>query len=102
MDVQERLNLGREALGDNVLPSKEEVIFLYDLIQDLQEENKEWKRTAQSYYVTKQELREQNKRYKEALKSIYNDTFYESEHEWVSPIHVIRKRAEKALENSEG
>ncbi len=41
MDVQERLNLGREALGDNVLPSKEEAIFLYNLIQELQEENNE-------------------------------------------------------------
>ena len=43
MDVQERLRLGRDALQDNVLPSKEEAIFLYDLIQDLQEENEQIK-----------------------------------------------------------
>lgn len=37
MDAQERLRLGREALQDNVCPSKNEAIFLYDLIQELQE-----------------------------------------------------------------
>ena len=39
MDIQERLRLGREALQDNVCPSKDEAIFLYDLIHDLQQEN---------------------------------------------------------------
>lgn len=43
---------------------------------------------------------QQNKRYKQALELIYKDTFYESENDLVSPIHVIRKRAEKVLEES--
>lgn len=44
------------------------------------------------------ELVDERNRYKQALELIYKDTFYESEHDLVSPIHVIRKRAEKALE----
>ena len=43
------------------------------------------------------EEKRKNKRYKQALELIYKDTFYESENDWVSLIHVIRKRAEKAL-----
>jgi hypothetical protein len=39
VNVKERLMLGREALGDNVLPSKDEAIFLYDLIQELEKVN---------------------------------------------------------------
>ena len=50
MDIQERLNLGREALGDNILPSKDEVIFLYDLIQDLQSEIELGRRVNKDLY----------------------------------------------------
>lgn len=39
-------------------------------------------------------------RYKQTLELIHKDTYYESEHDLISPIHVIRKRAEKALEES--
>jgi|SRR5690606_16975882 len=45
-----------------------------------------------------QKLHRENQRYKQALELIYKDTFYDSENDLVSPIHVIRKRAEKALE----
>ena len=50
------------------------------------------------YNVLLTKIREQNERYKQVLELIYKDTFYESEHDLVSPLHVIRKRAEKVLE----
>lgn len=51
---------------------KEQWKWLIKRVEALEEENDEWKDTAQSYYMTNQELREQNKRYKQALEEILN------------------------------
>ncbi|MEC5422100.1 hypothetical protein QGM71_01155 [Virgibacillus sp. C22-A2] len=45
----------------------------------------------------KGELELQNQRHKQALELIISDTHYDGSLEYISPIHVIRKRAEKAL-----
>ena len=70
---------------------EEENMQLYKKIFELMKDNRDWYKQAESF-------QKENQRYKQALELIYKDTFYESEHDLVSPIHVIKKRAEKALE----
>lgn len=67
-------------------------------VEALEEENDELAERVHKLALDWSELVDERNRYKQALELIYKDTFYESEHDLVSPIHVIRKRAEKALE----
>lgn len=70
-------------------------------VEELEKENELLNRAHRTNIKIAECALDEKRRYKQALKSIYNDTFYESEHEWVSTIHVIRKRAEKALKEGE-
>ena len=88
------------------------VDWLLNRIKELELEVNDWRAEAQKWQQFYEESEESHfetiellhstsrvvKRYRQALELIYKDTFYESEHDLVSPIHVIRKRAEKALE----
>jgi len=69
-----------------------------ELAEQSEEENDELAERVHKLALDWSELVDERNRYKQALELIYKDTFYESEHDLVSPIHVIRKRAEKALE----
>ena len=66
-------------------------------IEELEKENEKVKEGNFGLSKIINSKRKEIKRYKQALELIYKDTFYESENDLVSPIHVIRKRAEKAL-----
>lgn len=68
-----------------------------ELIYRLEEEIKQLQEALDKVIAKNNQVEEIKNKYKKALESIYKDTFYESEHDLISPIHIIRKRAEKAL-----
>jgi|SRR5690554_623260 len=68
-----------------------------ELIYRLEEEIKQLQEALDKVIAKNNQVEEIKNKYKKALESIYKDTFYESEHDLISPIHTIRKRAEKAL-----
>lgn len=99
LDIQERLNLGREALGDNVLPSKEEAIFLYDLIQDLQSEIELGRRVNKDLYKLQKFLQANSSlskhRYGESVSLIALDALKELQQENKRLNMIIGKYAGK-------
>jgi uncharacterized protein (UPF0335 family) len=50
--------------------NQDDVKWLINRVEELEEERDEWKDTAQYYYMTNQELREQSKRYRKAINYI--------------------------------
>lgn len=84
--------------------NKESALWLIEQVERVQELEEEVEKQKNRKYIKmrqRDDFMKKAQHYKQALELIYKDTFYESEHDLVSPIHVIRKRAEKALEGEE-
>ena len=98
------LNQFLQGRANGICAGHQVIYVAIELIKQLErrvEELEEHKKLALELEKAYQLTKDLNQRYKQALELIHKDTFYESEHDLISPIHVIRKRVEKVLGESE-
>lgn len=105
-EIKAKPYFNKETRTDRV--NSADIVWLIKRVEELEERNGRMRDSLNLLDYTIREVARHSEmkdkvieRYKQTLELIHKDTYYESEHDLISPIHVIRKRAEKALEESE-